>query len=83
MAIPTLARIQARRHSDLPHVSETIGEMRESLTAQRDQVIQRAHADERRGMARAWDRLITHLDKWQTEALRIELSCRAFYGRQS
>ena len=31
-------------------------------------------------LARAWDRMITKLDKWHDEAVKIEGACENFYG---
>lgn len=31
-------------------------------------------------LARAWDKMIARLDKWQAEAEKIEASCENFYG---
>jgi wobble nucleotide-excising tRNase len=31
-------------------------------------------------LARAWDKMIARLEKWEAEALKIEQSCEGFYG---
>lgn len=71
------AELYAARDNQISMASEVAGQY---VTDHNDRDAYRAIDREVTRLARAWDRMIACLDKWEAEAKRIEASCENFYG---
>jgi hypothetical protein len=65
------------RDNEISMASEVLGQY---VTDHNDRVAYRAIDRQVNQLAKAWDRMIAKLEKWEVEAQRIEGSCESFYG---
>jgi hypothetical protein len=77
----TLANMRAElckaRDNEITMASECAGQY---VTDRHDTEAFHAIDREVNRLARAWDKMIARLDKWQAEAEKIESQCENFYG---
>jgi hypothetical protein len=69
--------LQKARDNEISTARECLGQY---VTDHRDTAAYRQIDRQVNQLAKAWDRMIARLDKWQTEAATIEASCENFYG---
>ena len=72
-----LQTMQQNRDSEIMTASEAAGQY---VTDHNDKAAYRAIDREVNRLAKAWDKMIARLDKWQQEAERIESEASNFYG---
>lgn len=76
-----LAELRARLIKDRDNeVQELAFILPQYVTDSNDTAAYRAIDRQVNQLARAWDRMITRLEKWEAEAEKIEASCENFYG---
>lgn len=73
----TLADMRARRDNEIAMADEVLGQY---ITDHNDSRAYREKEAQVNRLARAWDRMIAKLEKWEAEARKIEGSCENFYG---
>lgn len=65
------------RDNEISTAAEVLGQY---VTDHNDTTAYRAIDRQVNQLARAWDRMIAKLEKWEAEAAKIEASCENFYG---
>lgn len=85
MAISKVAEILSQLHDELSKARDNEISMASECLAQyvTDHNNKEAWKDNKRAvnrLAKAWDKMIAKLDKWQAEASAIEASADNFYG---
>jgi hypothetical protein len=65
------------RDSEISMASEVMGQY---VTDHNDAGAYREIDREVNRLAKAWDRMIAKLEKWEAEAVKIEGGCENFYG---
>lgn len=71
------AQLVKARDNEIMMANEVL---RQYVTDHNDASAYRAIDKQVNQLARAWDRMIVKLDKWEWEAVKIEASCENFYG---
>ena len=71
------ADLMAARDNEIMMASEVAVQY---ITDHHDTAAYRAVDREVNRLARAWDRMIARLEKWEAEARKIEQACENFYG---
>jgi hypothetical protein len=65
------------RDNEISMASEVLGQY---VTDHNDRAAYRRIDRQVNQLAKSWDRMIARLEKWETEAIKIESSCEGFYG---
>lgn len=65
------------RDNEISTASEVLGQY---VTDHNDTAAYRRIDRQVNQLAKAWDRMLARLEKWETEAQKIEASCENFYG---